>query len=33
MDKLCKDMVTGEQKTAKKHSLGYYIGRMDLIAL
>ena len=28
-----KDIVTGEQKTAKKHSLGYYIGTMVLISL
>ena len=33
MDKVCKDMVTGGQKTAKKHSLGYYIGTMVLISL
>ena len=28
-----KNKVTGEQKTAKKHSLGYYIGTMVLISL
>ena len=34
MDKVCKDIVTGEKRqNDKKQSLEYYIGRMVLISL